>query len=381
MRVLFWSLGFLPEIGGIEVLAGKLLPAMRQRGHEYLVVTSRHNPSLPEQTIYQDIPIHRFPFWQSLGNVDELVLVKQQVTKLKQLFAPDLIHLNGLGRDSFFHLVTASAHPAPLLITLHGEWVPQADDLIGSALRKADWVAGCSKAILKNGQRLAPDIIAHSCVIYNAVEEPVSAPDPLPVDRQQVLCLGRMSQEKGFDLALAAFALLVKRFPRACLVFAGDGPARRQLQRQAAALGVDQFVEFLGWVSRDRIPALINTCTVVVMPSRQEALPLVALEAGLMARPVVGARVGGLPEIVLHQQSGLLVDKEDSAALAQAIAYLFDHPKTAAAMGQAARERVQRKFNWQQHVDSYDQLYRKVVANGAGHRLRSRFDRFGTDGL
>jgi glycogen(starch) synthase len=362
MRVLFWSLGFLPEIGGIEVLAGKLLPAMRQRGHEYLIVTSRNNPSLPEQTIYKGIPIHRFPFWQSLANVDELVGVTQQVAKLKRLFAPDLIHLNGVGRDSFFHLVTAGAHAAPLLITLHGEWVRQADALVESALRSADWVAGCSDAILKVGQRLAPDIIPHSCVIYNAVEQPAKVPESLPVDRQRVLCLGRMSQEKGFDLALAAFALLIKRFPRARLVFAGDGPTRRHLEQQAAALGVAQFVEFLGWVSRERLPDLLNTCTVVVIPSRQESLPLVALEAGLMARPVVGTRVGGVPEIVLHQQSGLLVDKEDSAALAQAIVYLFEHPESAAQMGQVARHRMQRTFTWQQHVDSYDQLYRKLVA-------------------
>lgn len=178
-----------------------------------------------------------------------------------------------------------------------------------------------------------------------------------------MLCLGRMSQEKGFDLALAAFAPLVKRFPHARLVFAGDGPTRHKLEQQAAALGVAQFVEFLGWVSPDRIPALFNTCTAVVMPSRHEAIPLVALEAALMARPVVGARVGGLPEIVLHQQSGLLVDKEDSTALAQAIAYLFEHPERAAQMGQAARDRVQRDFNWEQHVDSYDRLYRKLAVN------------------
>jgi glycogen(starch) synthase len=362
MRVLFWSLGFLPEIGGIEVLAGKLLSAMRQRGHEYLVVTSRSNKSLPEQTIYDGIPIHRFPFWQSLANVDELAVVTQRVAKLKRLFAPDLIHLNGVGRDSFFHLVTAGAHAAPLLITLHGEWVPQADALVRSALQSADWVAGCSGAILKIGQRLAPDIIPRSCVIHNAVEEPATAPESPPVDTQRVLCLGRMSQEKGFDLALAAFALLVKRFPRARLAFAGDGPTRHHLEQQASALGVAQFVEFLGWVSRDRLPDLINTCTVVVIPSRQESLPLVALEAGLMARPVVGSRVGGLPEIVLHQQTGLLVDKEDSPALAEAIAYLFEHPDSAAQMGQAARNRVQRKFNWGQHVDSYDKLYRKLMA-------------------
>lgn len=75
MRALFWSLGFLPEIGGIEVLAGKLLPAVRERGYEYPGIASRHSPSLPDQTIYKGSSIHRFPFWQSLANIDELLLV------------------------------------------------------------------------------------------------------------------------------------------------------------------------------------------------------------------------------------------------------------------------------------------------------------------
>ena len=109
------------------------------------------------------------------------------------------------------------------------------------------------------------------------------------------------------------------------------------------------------------VPALINTATMVVMPSRREGLPLVALEAALMARPIVATRVGGLPEVVVHQQTGLLVEPENSDALAEAITFLLDHHETATQLGQAARQRAQEVFGWERCVDAYDALYRKLI--------------------
>jgi glycogen synthase len=359
MRILFWSSAFLPQIGGIGVLAAQFLPAMRNRGYEYIVVSSQGDRNLPSKTTQKGIPVHRFPFWQSLVEMDELVKVKQQVANLKRLFAPDLIHINGVGRDEFFQLLTANSHPAPVLVTLHGEWVSQADAIVASILGKADWVVGCSKAILERGRQLMPEILSRSSVIYNAVE--ASSLPCEPLYGQRIVCLGRFSKEKGFDLALTAFVSIVKLFPHAQLVMAGDGPERTTLANQAAKLGLSKVVEFTGWVAPDAVPALMNTAAVVVIPSRQEAFSLVALDAALMARPVVGVRVGGLGEIVLHKQTGLLVEKEDSHALARAIAFLLEHPETASRMGQAALTRAQKKFDWKRHVDAYDALYRKLI--------------------
>jgi glycogen(starch) synthase len=305
-------------------------------------------------------------------DVDELVKVKQQVAELKRRFAPDLIHINGVGRDEFFHLVTAGAHPAPFLVTLHGEWVPQADAIVRRTLQSTAWVAGCSEAILDKGQRLAPQIIPRSSVIYNAVAEASSPPEPLPVKAQRVLCIGRLSKEKGFDLALIAFASIVKRFPDLRLIMAGDGPERTRLANKAAEMGLKDAIDFLGWVAPENVPALINTATVVVMPSRAESLPMVALQAAQMARPVVGTRVGGLPEVVIDQQTGLLVGKENPEALAKAMAFLLDHPERATQMGQAARDRVQRNFDWERHVNAYDRLYKKLIKAGATASLLSQ---------
>jgi glycogen(starch) synthase len=148
------------------------------------------------------------------------------------------------------------------------------------------------------------------------------------------------------------------------LIIAGDGPLKADLELQALELKFRDFVDFVGWVIPVMIPSLINTATLVVLPSRSEGLPLVALEAALMARPIVATRVGGLPEVVLHQENGLLVEPEDHNALAEAMAMLLDQPETARSMGEAARCRVQTVFSWDRHVNAYDALYRQLVANG-----------------
>jgi len=135
------------------------------------------------------------------------------------------------------------------------------------------------------------------------------------------------------------------------------------LERQIDELGLTDIVDFIGWVAPREVPALLNTATVVLMPSRQESFGLVALEAALMARPVIATRVGGLPEVVVHEQTGLLVEQENSGALAEAIAYLLAHPHTAIHMGQAARLRAQQVFSWERHVTAYDVLYQQLAAD------------------
>jgi glycogen(starch) synthase len=155
---------------------------------------------------------------------------------------------------------------------------------------------------------LVPTIAVRSSVIHNGLEIPVLAPTPLQFDSPRLLCLGRLSREKGFDLALAAVKILKQEFPEIRLVLAGDGPMRTDLEQRAREFGIRDHVDFLGWVAPGDVPSLINTVTVVLMPSRQESLPLAALEAALMARPLVAARVGGLPEVVIDEATGLLVE-------------------------------------------------------------------------
>ena len=370
MRVLYWTQLFWPHIGGVEVLAAEFLPAMRERGYEFVVVTSHGGLDLPDEGEYRGIPIYRFPFQAALSrrDVDQLVTTLHRIGRLKRAFRPDLVHVNLSDPSVFFHLHSSAVHAAPVLITVSvalptGQTVGQPETLLGQTFRAASWVNANSAAMLRDAHRLVPEIVRRSSVIYNGLRTPDRPPAPLPFQPPLLLCLGRIVEDKGFDVALNAFPAVVKHFPRVLLRVAGDGPARPALEHQAARLGLAHAVQFTGWVVPERVPELINDATIVVVPSRwQEAFSLVALQAAQMARPVVGTRVGGLPEVVVHGETGMLVDNEDSRALAAAIASLLDSRQRAETMGLAGRARAQRLFSWERHITAYDQLYRKLIS-------------------
>ena len=366
MRIIFWSETFWPRIGGVENLAARLLPALQSRGHEFAVVTW-DNVEDATQILYQDIPVYRFPFFSGGGRSDlgPLLENRRRVAQLKKEFAPALIHINSYGGSTLFHVNTTSSHVAPVLVTLHQALPDESigrDSLLGHLLRSAAWVTACSASVLDHARQLLPEIIPSSSVIHNGIEMAALDPPPIAFDPPRILCVGRLVPEKGFDLALAAFALVLKRFPRARLVFAGEGPELEKLKQQAFDLQIFHSVEFVGGVPPQRVADLIGKATLVLVPSRLEGFGLVALEAGAMARPVVATSVGGLPEVIVHEETGLLVNQESSPALADAISLLLDHTEVAVQMGEAGRRRVEEVFSWERCVDAYDTVYQKLAA-------------------
>lgn len=370
MRILFWSETFWPRVGGVEKLATTLLLALCRRGYDFAVVSCMA-PDLPKDDVYAGIPVYRVPFFPRLtrSHYDPLLEAFLQVIKLKRAFVPDLIHINSFGRSVAFHLNTTHIHPGPLLLTLH-QTLPsepmQPAPWLARIVQAADWVACCSAIVLDQTRQLVPEIFSRSSLVHNALQAPALQPEPLPVDTPRLLCLGRLVADKGFDLALCAFAALIHRFPQARLVIAGEGPERERLEHRAAELSIAHAVDFLGPIPPENVPDLLNKTTLVVLPSRIEGFSLVALEAALMARPVVATCVGGLPEVVVHKQTGLLVEKDNRHALAEAVTILLNHPEAARQMGQAARCRALESFSWDRYVDAYDALYRKLL-HDVGH--------------
>lgn len=367
MKILYWTELFWPHIGGIEVLSSQLIPALQQRAYEFAVVTSHSHLDLPDQTLYQGIPISRFHFLTSLNNnnLRQSITARQQLAKLKQSFKPDLVHLHFSGPSAYFHLQTATAHPAPTLITIHSlpKHRSKQHGLLTRTLQNASWVNTVSSTTLDELRQFVPEINSRSSVIYNGLEMPRLEPVPLPFEAPRLLCLGRFLDWKGFDLAINAFATLQERFPQARLIIAGDGPTKPDLEKRVAKLNLNDKITFTGWITPEKIAALINTATMVIIPSRTgEMLPVVALQAAQMARPVVATRVGGLPEFVIHQQTGLLVEKDNDTALADAITFLLEHSEIANRMGQVARQKAQEVFGLQSCVEAYNKLYQQLIS-------------------
>jgi glycogen(starch) synthase len=367
MRVLVWADLFWPYIGGPELSVARLMLELRERGYEFLVVTSHDYADLPDEASYEGIPVHRLPFRAAIRDhdLDALLEARRRVAELKRAYAPDLVHANVVGPSLLFHLWTADAHPAPWLLRLQTEVLPSqsagSDTLVQQAMLSATWVVACCETVLAQARQIAPEIGERSSVIRNGVDAAAEPTREFPPAVPRLLCLGRLTSAKGFDVALAAFASLLRRFPALRLTFAGDGEARPELERQAADLGVEAAVEFLGWVEPDQVLDLLDTATVVVMPSRREGFPQAAVQAALMARPIVASRVGGLPELVAHDESGLLVEPDDARGLAQAVAFLLEHPEDAARLGRAARGRVQETLRFERSVEAYDALFRTLT--------------------
>jgi glycogen(starch) synthase len=379
MRILFWSEYFWPSIGGAEVLGANALLAMRERGHTCSVVTEQIS-GYDAYDEFFGIPVHRFPFAQALrGNDPRQVLgLRACILQLKRTFRPDLIWIHSCVAQSFFHLSTHVAAPAPVLLTLLNGYPDEAvrpDTALGMLLRGADRIVTNSSAVMAWALRQAPEIRPRCSLILNALEPPAIGPAPLPFDPPLLLSLGRLIEGKGVDTALSALALLHSPFPRLRLRIAGDGPARMSLEQQARTLGIATAVEFCGWVGPAEVPALLNAATMVVIPSRVfEGQTLVALQAAQMARPVVATRSGGLPEAVLDGQTGIVIEKDDPRALAEAIARLLREPALAQRLGQTARRRVVTEFTLERHIAAHERLIEELVhgasASSYGHRNR-----------
>ena len=379
-RVLFWCHSFLPTIGGVELFAARLLPALRSRGYEITVLTAEADRVEASMNELEGVPIYRVPFHraQTYG-LDEATTAGKQKLNLEQNFvkplfevrarvieilkavSPDLVHLNSVYSDGFFYLTTVMFAPAPLLFSLHGDWPISSTSIVERNLTSAAWVTAPSAGVLAKATQLVNKIAERSSVVVHGAAPPVVAPSPLPIDPPRIVCVGRLSPEKGFDVAVKAFARVVHRFPRALLIIAGDGPERAALEKQVDELKLSDRVKMVGWVAPDNVSSLLNTATQVVIPSRSEGFGLVALQAALVARPVVATRVGGLPEVVVNGETGLVVESENSKALAEAMVFLLTHPKHAARVGQAAQMRASELFSWERHVDAYDALYQRLI--------------------
>jgi glycogen(starch) synthase len=367
LRVLFWTELFAPYQGGIEQLAARLVSAMQGRGHALVVVTSHDAEELPDEERLGGVRVVRLPFRAALRSGDAGVFVeaRRRYARLRHEFEPQLVHLFHVGPSAVFHLSDVGGRAVPSLVTLHGEvlrgGVGGEESVLEKALRAADWVTGVSGAVLRAAQRMVPDITGHSSVVYSGLEEVLHVPGPADRQHPLLLCVGRLVHDKGFDVALRGFALLAERFPHIRLAIAGDGPQRGVLEAEAEALGVGERVEFMGWLGSESVLTVMASASVVLMPSRREGLPLVAIQAAQMARPVIAADVGGLPEVVAHGETGLVVPPEDSGALAQAVGWVLENAEAAERMGRVARTRASALFAWDRYVNVSDALYREIV--------------------
>jgi len=179
--------------------------------------------------------------------------------------------------------------------------------------------------------------------------------------------VGRLVPIKDLGTLIEAFADVAARHPEARLVLVGDGPVRPALERQVAALGLSSAVRFAGW--RRDLTRLYATFDLVVLASLNEGTPVMAIEAMAAALPVVATAVGGVPDILEHGRTGLLVAPRRAGELAEALGTLVRSAETRRALGDAGRRVAAARHRSQRLVDDVLALYERLLedrrANGS----------------
>jgi glycosyltransferase involved in cell wall biosynthesis len=188
-------------------------------------------------------------------------------------------------------------------------------------------------------------------------------PADLPIDpgRRTVVLIGRLVEIKGHRFLLEAAAQICRQRHDVQFLLVGDGPLRGFLEQLVQEKGLEEFVRFAG--VRSDVPAFLRHMDAFVLPSLTEGLPITLLEAIASDLPVVASRVGGIPEVLEHGVTGLLVSPGNVDELRDAILAVLDSPEEAASRCRAAAERVRTEFDILQMVHAYENLYQEFLSS------------------
>ncbi len=209
-------------------------------------------------------------------------------------------------------------------------------------------------------RHVPPEDWAKLKIVHCGLEEDSFAtPSSIDVVADPVLlCIGRLSPEKGHLLLLKAFADVLKTNPNAKLVLAGDGELRASLEAYMSQLGITESVRITGWLSSQQVLDEIKKCHTLVQPSLIEGLPVVIMEAMAQGRPVISTYVGGIPELVQQDKTGWLVPAGDTETLAKAMQHaLTAAPEHRLEMGKIALDRVRERHSISTEVAKLKHLY------------------------
>jgi glycosyltransferase involved in cell wall biosynthesis len=352
-------------VGGATIHVRDLARAMRELGHAPVILVGGRGPAT-DQFEAAGVPVHSLRHLRRALHPVEDLLALAELTGVLRDSAPDLVSTH-TAKAGWIGRAAAARLRLPAIYTPHGlpvagRFSPVSGLLFTIAERAASpWSAAIvcvseSERRLALAKRIAP--ADRLFVVYNGVRdippEYRANPDRKPV---RVCTVARLDRPKDFPTLITALSLLEDQ--RWTLDLAGDGPLEPEIRRLSKARGIAEHVRFLGY-QPDPAPVLARS-QIFVLASRSEALPRSILEAMRAGLPVVATDVGGVSEVIIHRETGLLVPPQDPAALAAAISELQASPGLRREFGDRARSMFERRFRLDYTVEKMLALYAMVA--------------------
>jgi glycosyltransferase involved in cell wall biosynthesis len=362
------------------------------RGHEVHVLTP-HAPGIPVEEWANGVEVHRFRYGPerlervaytgglhqatvrspaaALRLMSFLLAFGHAVPKAVRHSRPHLIHAHWWFPAGWF----ARRTHIPYLITCHGSDVRLLER--GSFIRRhcrpvfeqASAVTAVSRFLAGDLERLLPALPAGIVVTPMPVnvEDFLAGASATKVSPPRILYAGNLVPSKGVDLLLQAGAELARNGVRFQIRILGQGPEEGRLRALASQLGIDSLVEWSPFVSQARMPAEYGASTITVLPTRGQAegLGLTLVEALLAGSAVVGMPAGGIPEVVRHEETGLLARDGDAGDLARQIQRLLNDPALRDRLTRAGRDHVLRMFAPDSAVGRFLGIYDAIAHHHA----------------
>jgi glycosyltransferase involved in cell wall biosynthesis len=382
MRVLFLTHSFPRRAGdaaGSFVL--RLATALVHEGVDVRVLAPSA-AGLPANELMGEVEVHRFRYaprrletlayagnmaaqvrasWPARMALAGLLGAELGATlRASRSFRPDLLHAHWWFPSGLVGGWTRVLTRTPMVTTFHGTDIrmarayPASRPIFRQVLRRSAAVTAVSRWLAAEAQEM-------SGLMPKVAPMPVETSIFTPGEGERngrLLFVGRLTRQKGVELLLRTLALLP---PSLGLDIVGDGEERGALEALADSLGVARRVAWHGMQRGDALPKYYRAATALVVPSVDEGLGLVAVEAQLCETPVVAFASGGLIDVVEHGVTGLLVEQRDPAALAAAVSSLMARPDRAADMGRAGRERALSHFDPAVAARRYLDIYRTAL--------------------
>ena len=333
--------------------------AYAERGHEVHLLSIRHAdiPGVQVHTVRVGPENSANLVWTFLSYVKLLFAARQRL----RLLAPDVLHAHytvthgAIAAFSRFHPVALSAWGTDVIEPDTGPvgWLLRM--LNRYAISRADLVCSTSAFMRERIRQIVQQRKDIKLVPFGVDADRFS---PVPDQREDRHCaefrigfVKTLKLKYGPDVLIRAMPLVAQSVPSARLLLAGSGPLETSLRRLVRDLGVADRINFLGRLPHEQIPSLMRSfdvlinCTIV-----PESFGVVILEASACGIPVVATRVGGVPEVCRDGETGLLVEPNDSNALAQAVVRLATDPELRRSMGESGRRFVLDNYVWQENV-------------------------------
>jgi glycosyltransferase involved in cell wall biosynthesis len=364
-------------LGGVAQIVEELAAQFASAGHRVAIVSNPHKGKImprPEKAaveqVWIDLPRakpfswrHPERLWRRRTAPDLAAFVRR--------WAPDLLNIHGGLRDRFPAVLTACRQTnVPIVQSFHlvpersheGAEAARLKTFSTMALRAASAITFPSNAVKEGFKQIWPEAERARIIRGGVNLEAAARATPLSRSRPYIFSASRLDlRHKAVDALIEAFHRLAAEFPDVDLLIAGDGPQRTQIEEMIAALGLEGRIHLLSPLPHDRLWSLYKGALVFVMLSRMaEGLPLVFFEAMACGTPVIGTRSGGTPEIVIHEETGLLVDINEPGKVAAAIWRLLTNPRERNQLGRRAYE-LSKTYDWKGAASRYLELYRSLL--------------------